>query len=504
MLRSSTRHKLFLAVLCGLLLFTFRPLVLQAGTVDFIDDLGNRVHVDQPPERVVSLVPSMSEIICAIGACDKIVAVSHADTWPPEVAEKPVVGGFFAPDVAAVASFQPDMIILSDLHRAIVEHFQGTGVRLVCLKTKSIEDSFTIMNRLGAIFDRQAAAGDLVAGIRDELALIKQKVNKIPAANRRRVIRLMGRERVMSPGDDSFQNEMIRAAGGIPPHLGKSGSVVAVSLQDWQRFNPQVIYGCGGNREAALTLFDKPGWRDVDAVKNRRIFYFPCELTCRAATKTGYFVGWLAARIYADQFAAPQDQVLPDGIFKSRPVAIDLSYIKKARVAYSRIHDFVNKTLLIEFKAPLSIVSTLEGERSAIRTIGNHFTPPAGWTLAHNAGLSQIWADIHTALGLSRKSAALLLTGADMDNLAVKQAAFKELAVTAVVTAGVRSNALRMSRDSGDYYEPGAQQEHWGITSGRGMGRHRGALPWVTVNHIEGIFGLKDVDMKLYNELTSK
>lgn len=52
-----------------------------------------------------------------------------------------------------------------------------------------------------------------------------------------------------------------------------------------------------------------------------------------------------------------------------------------------------------------------------------------------------------------------------------------------------------------DYFEPGAQQEHWGVTRRRGASRHRGALPWVTVNHITGIFGLKDVDMELFNEL---
>ena len=231
--------------------------------------------------------------------------------------------------------------------------------------------------------------------------------------------------------------------------------MVEVSLQQWQTFNPQVIYGCGGDKATALALFDKPGWRDVEALKTGHIFYFPCDLTCRAATKTGYFVSWLAARTYADQFALAENRVFQDGIFKSRPVDIDLPYVEKARVAYSRIHDFINKTLLIDFKKPIEIVSTLEGERSGIRTIGNHFTPPAGWALAHNSGLKQIRADIHRALGLPGETTAFLVTGADMDNLVVKQAAFKDLSVTAIVTAGVRSNALRMSRDTGGFYEPG-------------------------------------------------
>jgi len=436
----------------------FLMIAIQAfdlHAIDFIDDLGNRVQLDRPPERVVSLVPSMTEIIFAIGAGDRVVAVSHVDTWPPAAAQKPVVGGFFAPDVETVAAFQPEIIFISNLHTAVIEHFKGTRVKLICLQTQSIQDSFKIIERLGDIFGRQSAAGELVAGIRNELALIEQKVAKIPKEDRQRVIRLMGHDRVMAPGDDSFQNEMIRAAGGIPPQLGKTGSVVAVSLSEWQAFNPQVIYGCGGDKRTALALFDKPGWREVDAVKTGRIFYFPCDLTCRAATKTGYFAGWLAARIYADCFAVTQNQVHPDGIFKSRPIAIDLPYVRKARVAYSRIHDFINKTLLIDFKQPQQVVSTLEGRRDSVRTIGNHFSPPAGWAVAHNAGLEQIRTGIHAALGVSNDTAALLITGADMDNLVVKREAYKEMEIFALVTAGVRSNALRMSRDTGGYYEPG-------------------------------------------------
>jgi ABC-type Fe3+-hydroxamate transport system substrate-binding protein len=101
----------------------------------------------------------------------------------------------------------------------------------------------------------------------------------------------------MTPGDDAFQNEMIRAAGGIPPAFGKNGKTVPVTLAEWTAFNPEVIYGCGGDREAAERLLNRPGWKDVDAVKNGRIFYFPCDLTCRLSTRTGYFVSCLSSRI---------------------------------------------------------------------------------------------------------------------------------------------------------------------------------------------------------------
>ena len=78
-----------------------------------------------------------------------------------------------------------------------------------------------------------------------------------------------------------------------------------VELDEWRRFNPQVIYGCGGDRKTAETFFSLPGWKEVEAVRNGAVHYFDCDLTCRAATNTGYFVSWLAATIYPGRILPP-------------------------------------------------------------------------------------------------------------------------------------------------------------------------------------------------------
>ncbi len=443
-----------LLVLCCLPTLAAPPGV-GAKTIEFTDDIGRRVSIEHPPGQVVSLVPSITEIIFALGAGDQVAAVTHHDTWPPEAALKPVVGGYFSPSIDQIASFQPDVIFISDLHAAVIEQFRGTGVKLICLQTHSLSSSFATISRLGEIFHRPDTAREVATRIRDELALIEKKVAAIPPKDRKRVIRLMGRDKVMTPGDDSFQNEIIRAAGGIPPRLGKTGPVVDVSLSEWQAFNPQVIYGCGGDKETAQAFLARPGWREIEAVQMGQIYYFPCNLTCRAATKTGYFTGWLAARVYAAEFAVTQNQVFPDGVFKTRPVAIELPYVHNAQVAYSRINDFVNKTLLVTFKEPQRIVSTLDGQRDNIQTLGNHFAPPPNWAIGHGTGLARLRTETCAALDLSPDTSALLLTGADMDTLVVKREVYRELEIVALVTAGVRSNAMRMSRDRGNYYEPG-------------------------------------------------
>ncbi|MCP3952740.1 MAG: adenosylcobinamide amidohydrolase, partial [Desulfobacterales bacterium] len=196
-------------------------------------------------------------------------------------------------------------------------------------------------------------------------------------------------------------------------------------------------------------------WKEVDAVRNSRIYYFPCGLTCRTATQTGTFVGWLASRIYSQDFADPSGQVQPDSVYRSRPLELDLPYIRSARVAYSRIYDFTNKSLIVDLKKPMRVVSTLEGQRENIQTVGNHYSPPPVWSISHQMGLDASRARIYRVLGHKAGETAFLFTGADMDNLSIQQRHFREMTVYALVTAGVTSNAVRMSRDTGNYYEPG-------------------------------------------------
>ena len=193
----------------------------------------------------------------------------------------------------------------------------------------------------------------------------------------------------------------------------------------------------------------------MDAVKNGRIYFFPCDLTCRAATNTGYFVSWLAARIYSNEFVASGSSVAEDKIFKTRNLDIDLDYIENAQIAYSRIYDFTNKTLMIDFKKPLDIVSTLAGFKSDIKTVGNHYASQPCWAVAHKDGMDAMADRICSAMERSRDTSSFMMTGADVDKLSVRTEAFKDMRVYALVTAGVSSNALRTSVDEGNYYEPG-------------------------------------------------
>ena len=449
---SAARHRLFHVTFALSLLIA---LPATAFSFQFLDDGDNTIVISNPPTRVVSLVPSITEILYKIGAGDAVQAVTYHDVYPAANATKQIVGGYFSPSLDIIEAEKPDIIFHSALHKGVKERFKNSNCQLVELETKSIKDSREKILLLGKIFNKEKQAQTLVQSINHQLQTIARKVERIPQEKRQRVIRLMGRDMVMAPGDGSFQNEMIRAAGGIPPQLGRKGAVTPISKEEWIKFNPQVIYGCGGDRKTAEAFFDRPGWKDVDAVKNGRIFYFPCELTCRAATNTGRFVSWLSARIYSNLFSKEAYQVSDGKILRARKIDIELNYVKDARIIYSTINDFVNKTLMLDFTKPLRVVSTLEGERTGIQTVGNHYSPPPCWAIEHQKGLAQSRALVYSVIGVSADTSSFLFTGADMDHIAVIHKQFKEMKVYALVTAGVKSNALRMGQDEGKYYEPG-------------------------------------------------
>jgi ABC-type Fe3+-hydroxamate transport system substrate-binding protein/adenosylcobinamide amidohydrolase len=419
------------------------------------DTGGQTVRLKDIPKRVVSLVPSATETFFALGAGDLIVGLTHHDTYPRETNNKTVVGGFFNPSPEIIEKLKPEAILFSSFQEKIHQRFSESQIPLIQVDTRTMEDGFRMIELVGKITNKDEEAATKIGRIREQLDLVSRKVAKIPEAKRKRVMRLMGSDVIMTPGDGSFQNDLIRCAGGIPPSLGKAGAVVPVTQEEWMNFNPQVIYYCGNEWKLSKKFFDKPGWKDVEAVRNGNYAHFPCDLTCRASVNMGEFVSWLAGVIYAEELANQNKSLALDRVLRSRAINIDLPYVKSAQVTNGTMHDFPTQTLLIDLTKPMSCLNSLAGSASGITTVGNHYLSPPLWTIGHGLSIDSLKDNVCKVSARVPGRTSFLFTGAKMENLSVQRVEYKDMTVYALVTAGVETNAIRASVDEGKFYEPG-------------------------------------------------
>ena len=123
-----------------LIAFLCYPLLLFSYPLSFIDAQEHEITVNETPSRVVSLVPSITEIIFRIGAGDAVKGITHHSAYPPEATTKKIVGGFFSPSLKAIESIGPDLIFHSGFHKEVMDKFGHGKCLLIDLETGSIQD----------------------------------------------------------------------------------------------------------------------------------------------------------------------------------------------------------------------------------------------------------------------------------------------------------------------------------------------------------------------------
>ncbi|WP_319524922.1 adenosylcobinamide amidohydrolase [uncultured Desulfosarcina sp.] len=419
------------------------------------DATQRQVLFSASPQRVVCLAPYITDMLSEFGQERILVGLTREDLLSHSALRKSNIGSYFTPDIDAIRDCRPDLVIASPSHEAVIRHFEKSTCSLLVMEAVTLEEGFAHMEMIGRLFGCEAAAHEVVQRNRDQLALVAARLAGIPEREKKRVARVMISDGLYSPGDDSFQHETITAAGGIAPSWGRTGFAVPVDLEAWQRFNPQFVYGCHLNQEEVKAFLKRDGWKDVDAVRNRSVSMFPCELTCRVSVRVGAFVQWLAAVLYPDVFADPATAVLGNDVLERKPLELDMDYVARAGVVTHRVADAAYKSVMVRFKRPMDVISTLEGPRPAVQGVGNTYVPMHA-SLGHMArGISDVQKAIAGNLGFETQAYTGLMTGANMDNLSIQQRTYKDLKVTVLVTAGVRGNALRVAEEFKKHDKPG-------------------------------------------------
>jgi iron complex transport system substrate-binding protein len=241
-----------------------------------VDDYGRTVSIPKPPLRLVSLAPSLTEILFAIGAGPQVVGVTRYCEYPPGASVLPRVGGMSDPSIEALGRLRPDLVLATDFTpRAVVDAVERAGFRVVVLSLGGLKKTWSDMRTVGRLLGRARAGVDLATRSRARCEALRPP-SFLP---RPRVLLLYGTEGFYSAGPGSFAGELIEWAGGENLAAQTASPWPQLSLETILVWNPDVILiTCRPDeaarertRRAIAAMKTDPRWQPVRAARLGRI-----------------------------------------------------------------------------------------------------------------------------------------------------------------------------------------------------------------------------------------
>ena len=262
---------------------TVRPAASFPATV--VDADGQSVTLSREPQRIVSLAPSNTEILFALGLGDRVVAVSDYSDYPPEAASKPKVG-YTRVDIEKVLSLNPDLVLATRANReTATPQLRERGVTVVTVEPKNLDEVVESVRMVGRITGRVEAAERLADEMR---ARIERVTATVARAERRPRVYYELDSKLYTAGPGSFVHDLIQRAGGENIAASAASQYPQLSQEVILQSDPEVIIladvGQYGG-ESPESVAARPGWQTVSAVKSGRIVPINPDLTTRAGPR---------------------------------------------------------------------------------------------------------------------------------------------------------------------------------------------------------------------------
>lgn len=240
------------------------------------DDIGRKITIKAMPQRIVSMAPSNTEMLFALGLGDSIVGITDYCDYPPEAAQKPKVSGYTTPDVEKLVSIQPDLIIADAIHeKTVLPALEKLGFTVIIHSATSIDSIFNEIERLGAICGKANKAAELVSGLLSRLDAIKAKTGALTDSQRLKVLYIIWFNPIWTMGGNTFCDDMIYAAGGANIFSTDFEKSRQVSLESVVTRDPDIIV-ISGMAQSIGTIYTsvrtEPRLKSVKAIVNDRVY----------------------------------------------------------------------------------------------------------------------------------------------------------------------------------------------------------------------------------------
>ena len=264
-----------------------------ASLVSALCACGVAGRADAAPPRIVSLVPSFTEDLFAIGAGAQVVAVSQFTDFPAKAAKLPAVASFMSVDAERIVRLHPDFVVGIKAQGALVVDVRRAGVRVELLRDDSFEDLFATLERLGALSGHSHAAASLATSLRAQTARL---VRTVPRGPRPRTFVVLGTAPLYTVGDGSYIAHLIALAGGVNAS-GLPDAYARYSAEALLARQPDVIVADAYSGVRAV--LDEPPWNALHAVRAGRLYVLKdAAILERPGPRYNLGLAWLIARLH--------------------------------------------------------------------------------------------------------------------------------------------------------------------------------------------------------------
>ncbi len=256
--------------------------------------------------RIISLTPSLTEILFALGLGDSVAGVTDACDYPRVARQKPHVHSWFDPDMDRILDLGPDLILgLESAHlhlKRLFEEKRG-GVPFVLTQPSSVDQALGDIAFLGNLLGVPERAQRLLTALQERLAWVDDRVHRISPDRRPTVSRVLEwtEDRLIVAGPLSFQYDVISRAGGRNVTGMVPEAYPKVSLSQFQVWDPEVVFFCGVGSSFIARLRQHPRWMSFRCAREGRVHGFDCGLTCRTGPRIVDMVELLHRTLYGEE-----------------------------------------------------------------------------------------------------------------------------------------------------------------------------------------------------------
>ena len=237
-----------------------------AHALQITDDRGITVTLAASPQRIVSLLPSLTETVCELEACQRLVGVDRYSNYPARVRTLPKVGGGLDPNIEAIVALKPDLVLMSVASRAS-DRLEALGLKVVAMETKSHADVKRVLEKVGTLL----GVGDAQRVWRVIDASVSAAAQSLSSRAKNTRVYFEVSRGPYAAGQASFIGETLERLG--------VKNVVPASLGPFPRLNPEYVVRANpdlimvGNR-TMQAMVPYPGWTSIKAVREQRICVF--------------------------------------------------------------------------------------------------------------------------------------------------------------------------------------------------------------------------------------